>query len=386
MRIRGWMLATLLMGCNFSDPVSVAPARGCERDAECGDHGECVTLDGMGVCQCEPFFDGANCDTCVPGRVLVGDACVEEATTTNNATNNVTNNTTMTTGPQCEPGEFECGVECCGLGQQCDVDTCVEQFVGRRCTQDSECGDATCLTQAATGFTAGYCSQTCDTDTPCPAGTVCTADNYCAVECDADGMCARTELECGSPQGGPQACYPSGIGTGVVGAACGSVSQCAGGVGALCDVSYPDGLCSNACDTDTDCAAGSHCDGICLADCESSRDCRTNYDCIDFRFDGSLECYPAADGAGLIGAACQQQSDCGGGELGRCYVGDAFGPDGMCTQDCAAVGTACLRGTACYDAGFAQLCLPTCASNDDCRTGFQCVIGANFNVCLWPTP
>lgn len=83
---------------------------------------------------------------------------------------------------------------------------------------------------------------------------------------------------------GPPGCG-GGVGTdgGVVGGACTTGDDCAGGSRCLNDKDFPGGTCAVSCSRHEDCPAGSRCvekaGGVCLLQCELPADCRGGYTC-----------------------------------------------------------------------------------------------------------
>jgi hypothetical protein len=71
----------------------------------------------------------------------------------------------------------------------------------------------------------------------------------------------------------------------VVGGACGSSGECAGGSSCLTASMYPAGMCTVDCETQADCPDGTVCvtesGGTCLLGCNEAGDCREGYGCIE---------------------------------------------------------------------------------------------------------
>lgn len=75
--------------------------------------------------------------------------------------------------------------------------------------------------------------------------------------------------------------------------------------------------------------------------------------------------------AGTYGGPCSLEAPCGG-EL-QCVSAATF-PDGYCSSRCS--DAACGTGAICASAGGLDLCLAICASDSECRDGYQCWRGA----------
>ncbi|HET8932611.1 MAG TPA: hypothetical protein VFN67_04185 [Polyangiales bacterium] len=172
----------------------------------------------------------------------------------------------------------------------------------------------------------------------------------------------------------------------------------------------PGGYCSFACKLSADCGEGGVCIGAnstggfgfgnaggmmntaggqCLARCDSSAQCREGYRCLDTNGrameSGNATAAPNATGAcnvapmtdtltaGVVGAECAANEDCGGGQ---CMTTSQTGnfPGGYCTGRCLA-NSDCGEGAECA-AGFgggAGTCYRTCEADADCgREGYRC--------------
>lgn len=177
---------------------------------------------------------------------------------------------------------------------------------GSACTGTWQCaGDeyGACLTESRYGFPAGYCTQVCSSDSHCPTtGSHCaTGLGLCMKSCVSNSDCRGAGYVCAQLDGtGKSECVAGGTGTGAVGAACGTVADCSGGVSGLCFASenWPAGYCSRRCPSGTGCPSGSACvqagpetsDLYCLDTCTSSSQCRDGYECRSYG--GSSICVP----------------------------------------------------------------------------------------------
>ncbi len=206
---------------------------------------------------------------------------------------------------------------------------------------------------------------------------------------------ATPQPDLGPPDLGP---VPPGPG-----AACSSEAECEG---APCIGEWPGGYCTADCVSNEDCGEDATCvpvgrgSNICLANCdlEDTDSCRTGYGCTS----------PGSIGASVCIPGCNSNDDCseglecqvGGGDFGEgvCFdpdssVGDACTadeecpasatclaeefagwPSGACATGCDYVsGSGCSDGASCvlYRGRF-DICVASCATDDDCRDGFAC--------------
>jgi Cys-rich repeat protein len=266
----------------------------CARDADCG---------GGEVCIAQPDSDESMAIRCGPplGRARAGQACDPSA-------------------DFCDAG--------CANGLCLPDGICSTQ-----CRADGDCprGWLCFRDELGNGQTYGYCLDvtTCTDDIDaCPAGEVCTISENPA----GDGLFRI----CVEPPG-----------AGEVGAACRSGDACRSG---LCF----GGVCSGACDADSDCPAPFTCletafeigggqaatTTLCLIDerpCNRDADCDAGLVCA-FRLDGDTTTTACAEstGAGAVGSPCSRSRDC-----------DAY---------------ACL----------VDVCTAPCAADADCPAGFTC--------------
>jgi hypothetical protein len=82
-----------------------------------------------------------------------------------------------------------------------------------------------------------------------------------------------------------------------------------------------------------------------------------------------------------VGADCQTNADCGGGDL-FCSTNQ---PGGYCTQSCARAND-CPAGSVCLfvDGDTRSYCFETCQSGRECRPGYHCnaVSDSNEGFCF----
>ncbi|AUX32116.1 hypothetical protein SOCE836_042520 [Sorangium cellulosum] len=226
----------------------------------------------------------------------------------------------------------------CRDGYKCDTDnTC---WPG--CTSDAQC-------PAVGTCSAGYCEAP-----PSPDAGPCAADDDCA-----SGFCI-TEAEYGFPGGYCSGyCEPDG-------------EACAGG-GACIPTEDGGGFCDVPCAISADCRAGYTCqEGLCEAACTSDAQCAIAGATCDV---GSGFCIPPA-GEGADGETCTADTDC----MGLYCLSEAEYPQwvgGYCISLCdPATGEGCVGGGVCADNGG---CYAACASDADCRDGYECWKGG-----CWP--
>ncbi len=326
--------------------------RGCESDDEC-DEGTSCTAFGL----CQPN-----------GGREAGESCTEDRF-------------------DCAEGLFCYGAgsriafctDVCRRDRDCENDLICQVFdeesgngvcvpegdreVGEPCGDDPfACEDGFCSGGYDTWEPGAWCVATCDRDSDCPDGTVCTDSGGTGV-CFPDGEglqgadCALDPLACAEGH----LCIGYGGTNAFCSELCETGADCAAGT--WCTAVDPEegGFCipagdipaGSACELDTyTCAPGSYCgdtDGLCIADCTLDASvCGEDELCVTFDEEGGRSyCYPF-------------------GELG---YGEACGDDVRgCAEDLYCIG----RG---YDVAR---CTALCDDDAECRDGDTC----NGGVCV----
>lgn len=283
-------------------------------------------------------------------------------------------------------------------------DTCGDGVVvaGEVCDGNcpTSCDDQNACTTDAMSGRAELCNVVCINEpiTACVSGDGCCAPG-CTVDNDDDctcepKSCADVGAVCGTIDdgcGGTVQCGACGDGKTCnqgqcetraiqpVGAACGSDADCDDICADLAD--FPDGFCTAVCESDFDCAQGTHCvelprynQKLCMPNCQADNDCQSDdYRCWDADNDSKLECAPAPRGDGDTGDACERVQDCSG--LSEFCAGpNEDWPGGYCSTTCWFNGM-CPYGTFCWS--DAQMCVSGCETDADCRTGYTCVLSDN---------
>lgn len=265
---------------------------------------------------------------------------------TNNATNNPTNNNTS--GPDCGNGVVDAN-ETCDPNYNGTVEEGACPVGATDCT-----GTDACTTATVSGD-PGMCTAMCEYETI----TACTDDDGCCP-----GACdMTTDNDCDAKVGQPCAINDD----------CPANAEGPGFCMSEADWRWPGGFCTNGCTMDADCDAGTHCTGrVCTPDCTDDAECRTGYECYDYYGTGRTTCAPAVGTGELSGGACTDDADCLGALFGAGCLTDAQYPEGYCISGCQ-VDADCADGTHCATlAGGGQACVPDCAGNNDCRTGYEC--------------
>ena len=191
-------------------------------------------------------------------------------------------------------------------------------LIGTPCTSEDDCEGRFCSSRSS-GL--GYCSWVCADDVPCPDDAVC-------VDFSGGGGYGYCLASCG----------PSAV------SGCPSGTVCTSGFG------LPEPVCLAGCEADDECPTGTMC-GV--------------------GFGGVGQCFtPDADN----GRPCTDNAECS--ETSFCADEATWGfSAGICLQyGCSpSTGTGCGDGTVCVEYADSGLCLPTCATTADCRTGYDCV-------------
>ncbi len=194
---------------------------------------------------------------------------------------------------------------------------------GEACSEKSDCASGYCILEnyrgTQTGWSDGYCSNVCTSDSDCAAGNSCQFlgdDNYCLFSCTDSGGCrdgyvcneywsvclpncnnegwsCGSELICaedGSCLTEEEAQTQQQAADGAIGATCLAHEDCQSSI--CIPSAHPDGnstfwqegYCSLICTPQIECPEGSSCQTLldtsyCLDDCESDSNCREAYVC-----------------------------------------------------------------------------------------------------------
>ncbi len=372
---------------------SVPPGGGCNDDSDCAE-GTCSSTDGRnGVCFCvdpdQPVI-GCSCNTgdadpcggspiCCPSSDLpdsVG-VCVPAS-------------------EGCNPtGDCAIAGDACGEGTDCcdnlicDSGTCIDncQEPGGLCEFDENCCIGTCMGGTCACLTASEPWLGCDcnvgTEAPCGGGTViccptgggegapgvCTDESVgCESVCSVypgDACESNTDCCAGSCVEGVCSCSP---GPGWIGCDCATDYEgaCGGGESSICcpTGSTDIGVCT---------AIGDGCPVICTSDpgdeCGSDGDC-----CLGTCMSGVCACNDPS--RPIIGCPCEvgDEGACGGLSDLCCNIGQEPGSAGSCISPM--VGTCNPTGNCIADPG------ETCMADADCCEG-KC---SNDGVCYCADP
>lgn len=211
-------------------------------------------------------------------------------------------------------------------------------YVTRGCSDDKECGagysckDRTCscgnVETCATNTPICFQNQ-CQADCTAP-GAMCSSGQYCDTQnkvcregCDDDGDCAKG-YSCNKAA---HECR------------CGNVKTCSAG-----DV-CADNQCRAACGPAKKCGLGQHCDatvGACLPGCATEDDCASGFSCKNNV------------------CLCGTKKSCSRNQV--CF-------EDQCRQICGPNKPLCSGSMYCFNN---VACLPDCATNADCPSGYQC--------------
>ncbi|MCD6498556.1 MAG: hypothetical protein J7M25_09695, partial [Deltaproteobacteria bacterium] len=246
-------------------------------------------------------------------------------------------------GESCASLGYYAGTLGCTTSCRYDETNCVVSAIGDPCSLNINCGSLYCLREAIgglpaleqdSGFPHGYCSQTCDVNSPCPGGTTC--------------------VYIGPP-----------VNTQVCLKACSDTSECRAGYSCFGRTQWQD-------------VNG----GVCYPDCDGDSDCASN-DCNVWVGQCNL-----SEFGDEIGEACNSNGQCKGN---MCFVQDVNGvpANGYCTGLCslskAANQEVCPSDAVCtnmYGGGQVDtgVCLDGCDQTADCRQaeGYQC--GSNWDA------
>ena len=297
----------------------------------------------------------------------------------------------------CTTCEADCG-ECVGF---CGDDEC-NGPEGEDCAScQADCGDCACDNNglcenlencAVCEFDCGVCSPTCQNDVcdpgenaqncPYDCGAATCGDGNCAEgvennencpeDCDTlycgDGLCSDQAEDCDNCPADCGGCELAVCGDGV----------CAGSVGGEnCDTCAAD--CSGCADVCTAAfqVCGPSCDPI-ASTCAENTACVPTEDSADPGFDESRATSIETIGNGFCGTGCEQDAECGGGEL--CLpVFESLSP-GVCLTACDPVAeTGCGAGELCAPNPVSPLvggCVP---SGKECDPSSNTASGCGAN-------
>jgi hypothetical protein len=201
--------------CFFSDTTSVGGS--CVTDAAC-DTGLCVRQALTATTQA--WLGGYCSRSCSQTNACpTGSSCLMFEDGSSLCVASCSAESDCRTGYACASGA--CLPDCrlgwsCGTQMQCDQGSgaCVyaQGPIGAACTLNAQCTSGVCTPETgssgSTGWTGGYCTQSCDGGVACPAGSTCVlyADGsaYCGASCSPPGSC-RAGYVCSTSVG---ACLP----------------------------------------------------------------------------------------------------------------------------------------------------------------------------------
>jgi len=237
--------------------------------------------------------------------------------------------------------------------------------LGAPCVADTDCAGGLCLSETDQGWPGGFCSGSCDTQTP-----ACQDVGTCFDIGASGGLCLKPCTMGGGECGSGYACTDV-LGDGsvlVCTPACTADAQCT--TLGLCDTNQ--GICVAP---ETDCGNLQDDDGDGLIDCEDPTGCK-----------GTAACVP---GNTPTGHPCSAATDCAanGGDP-ACLSEAGFGyPGGYCSEfcntmenDCASPNAICVARNVVSGQG---MCVLSCATNADCPTaGYRCLgVGGGRKAC-----
>lgn len=323
--------------CKDSDCAQAANCQNPATEMLCGDN---VDNDGDNQTDCQD--SDCNTQSC-------GTGCTCAATSkTETACNDTADNDA--------DGAADCMDSDCAQAANCQV---VKVDDGQPCTADAQCKGGKCMTELATGFPGGMCTnmtactvgtttgcnggtcyqsgsgtrcnQTCTGTAGCRPGYECydpdangsTANSYCIPLCSADSQCTATG------QGATYGCNPwskfcsqKDTGKAKYGAPCTAHADCEG---LWCDTSKPGGYCLGVCEgTTKSCGGDGRClmattetdnVGTCYDGCTGDSNCRPNtYSCLTSSAGNVCYCLAPYQ-------VCSQNRDCCSGKCNS-FFGD----------------------------------------------------------------
>lgn len=289
--------------------------------------------------------------------------------------------------------------------------------VGNACGDSSECIDEGGACIPPDQFPGGYCTVDCSAGEVCPDGSSCVTvgggTSLCLSNCDpsmvgvdqcrtnygcagegTEGVCVPGCEDASDCGGDGTVCVPNGFGgscrtEGVeLGAACEQSSDCGPNTSCIRESwGFPGGSCGLPfvdCDVNTDegCPDDLACVIIttrrgqapaCVDGCATDADCpRAGYECTNPGPGRRPYCGPGFSGE-LGGVCSNMRGDCTGGVcLSEFQTG---WPDSYCVDTGCdfAMNTGCPGDGVCIEgAGGIGICLDGCATDTDCRAGYDC--------------
>ncbi len=336
-------------------------ANACDACNVSGKEGTCtdVPAGSAGSPSCSPYLcsgNSASCPTscskdtdCIGGDYCNGSACVSKTST----------GVACSAPNQCSSGFCADGY-CCNTACSGACDTCKVSGKEGTCTHLSagSAGSPSCIPYLCSGNSAS-CPTSCGKDTDCIGGDFCSGTSCVAKE--QDGLSCSTSDQCKSgfcvdgvcchaacSDGPCETC--SSNGSGCEPRPQGSAEPSCGGY--LCDGSSAS--CPTACSSDSNCAAGYYCDGSgCVqkkskgVTCSAADQCASGF-CVD-------------------GVCCDKACS------GQCDACNLSGESGTCTDVPAGTAESSCGAYLCN--GSSASCPTTCATDQDCATGYACSAG-----------
>lgn len=224
--------------------------------------------------------------------------------------------------------DFDQATDC--LDSDCASDpACPSIDDGQACTTDTQCKGGKCLTEVATGFPGGMCTNAA----PCTVGTMTGCNGGTCYQVGADTRCYM-------PCSGNTGCRP--------GFSCFDPDN---------DTSTVNSLCQPLCTADTQCTATG----------------QTSWGCNPW----SKFCENKNNGLGKYGAACTSDASC---ESKWCYKGIS---GGYCIGVCDLQANTCGGDGKCFanvspETDNVGTCFDGCTSDSNCRSTQVC---DNDNTC-----
>lgn len=274
------------------------------------------------------------------------------------------------------PDEYQC------LARQCQIPPNTNpREIGGSCTQHSQCRSGQCLQD--NGFLPhGYCTQSCDSQTPCPTGSYCAqlgSLQLCLRTCQNQSDCGRkhyfchaemvrtssqtTSIPCTSSKTCPNQALPWICHANQDGQFC-ALGFCLGR-----GVRQSGQLCADAWECNS---------GWCYLPASPvfSTACRSDQDCI--------AAFPFCDLVRKQCVGCLSSRHCLPGEICRqnaCIQG------GYCVDSCDIVHPTCPPQTSCVtlqnrqNQSLGSFCLAVCTSSLQCFDDFVCQPHNKTRVC-----